>query len=70
MAVWGSASNDVWVSGYMGELVHWNGTTMTASTAPVRQNLSSLGGNGAGDVWAVGVAGTALHYNGSDVDGE
>ncbi len=65
--VWGSGPNDVWMVGDNGTILHFDGTTITPSTAlfPTehRPTLRGVWGSGPDDVWIVGDA-IALHYTG------
>ena len=65
--VWGSGPNDVWMVGDAGTILHFDGTTITPSTAlfPTehRPTLRGVWGSGPDDVWIVGDA-VALHYTG------
>jgi hypothetical protein len=63
-AVWGGASNDVWVGGD-GVLLHWDGNVW--STA-VRSgfNVRAMWGNASNDLWAVGTnVGWIVYWDGS-----
>jgi hypothetical protein len=61
LAVWGSASNNVWAVG-SGSL-HWNGTTWLRSD-PAQSNLYAVWGNAANDIWAAGNSGLVVHWDG------
>jgi hypothetical protein len=61
LAVWGSASNNVWAVG-TGSL-HWNGTAWLRSD-PARSNLYAAWGNAANDIWAIGAKGIVVHWDG------
>ena len=55
-AVWGSASNDVWVGGTAGStsLHHWDGTSWTASAGAETIDVLALWGTSSSNVYAVG----------------
>jgi len=59
-AVWGVDRDDVWATGFVGGLRHWNGDAWSPvdTIAP-----SALWGTGPDDVWAVG-GGGAHHWDG------
>ena len=61
LAVWGSASNNVWAVG--GGSLHWNGTTWLRSD-PAVSNLYAAWGSAANDIWAVGKSGLVVHWDG------
>src|SRR5215471_3192625 len=53
--VWGSSSNDVWVTGQAGTLLHWDGSTWAPfEGGAVLDNFLNVWGSGPNDVWAVG----------------
>jgi len=66
--VWGSASDDIFVVGYDGTIIHFNGTTwsteFTGGTTPVW--FSSVWGSSDSSVFAAGSNGALLHYDGAD----
>jgi len=68
--VWGSGPNDVWMVGDNGTILHFDGATITPSTAQLpsgpRPSLRGVWGSGPDDVWIVG-DGIALHYTGPKV---
>ena len=43
-------------------LLHWQGSTWTASTSPSPNALLAIGGASAHDVWIVGEDGVVLHH--------
>jgi hypothetical protein len=66
--VWGSASNDVFVCGEAGTIMHFDGTgwTQQPTGLGVTTTLFTVAGRGPNDVFAVGGAANAvaLHYDG------
>jgi hypothetical protein len=64
LAVWGSATNDVWAVGSLGSIMHWDGSAWRSFPSGVRGYLFAVWGSGANDVWAVG-GNDILHWNGS-----
>ncbi|HZS36574.1 MAG TPA: hypothetical protein VFF06_07100 [Polyangia bacterium] len=67
--VWGSASNDVFVCGQGGTILHWDGEKWTSQPTglPQSQTLFTIAGRAPNDVYAVGGLGTALalRYDGA-----
>ena len=64
-AVWGADSEDVWVVGLLGQILHLEGQGWQTVTSPSSENLQGVWGSSADDIWAVGWNGTILHYDGS-----
>lgn len=70
-AVWGFASDDVWVAGWRheesfshGALLHWDGRAWSSVSGAPDSVLSDLWGCAADDVWAVGEDGVVVHRTG------
>jgi cysteine-rich repeat protein len=61
----GSASNDVWVVGATGTILHWNGSAWATETSGVLVNLEDAWAASTTDAWAVGATGTILYWNGA-----
>lgn len=65
--IWASGPNDVWIVGDNGTILHFDGTTLTPSTAqfPVglKPDFRGIWGSGPNDVWIAGGS-TVLHYTG------
>ena len=58
-AVWGSASNDLWLAGEYGRLRHWDGATwylprISTARIPVTNDIHAIWAQGTNDVWFVG----------------
>jgi hypothetical protein len=51
--VWGSGSNDIWVVGDGGTILHWNGSAWSSARSGTLASLLAVWGTGP-DVWAVG----------------
>ncbi|HET9957246.1 MAG TPA: hypothetical protein VFQ61_22265 [Polyangiaceae bacterium] len=68
-SIWGSSSNDIWLAGEAGTLVHWDGVQWTQVESGTQNSLRALTGTSATDVWAAGLEGTLLHYDGSTWSG-
>ena len=65
LAVSGFAGNDVFATGYNGDIYHYNGTNWTSMSSGATVNLSAVWGSAGNDVFAVGHNGTVLHYDGT-----
>ncbi len=72
--IWSSSDNDVWAASAQEmvggaptppTMLHWDGTTWTASSASITVGIYDLGGTAHNDIWAVGKAGKRLHYDGT-----
>ncbi len=63
--VWGSSATDVFAVGYVGTILHYNGSAWSAMSSGTTEYLHGVWGSSAIDVFAVGISGTILHYNGS-----
>jgi hypothetical protein len=63
--VWGSASDDVYVVGYRGRILHFDGTAWSPVQVPTKADLYGVWGRSADDVFVVGASGTVLHYDGT-----
>jgi hypothetical protein len=64
LAVWGTASDDVFAVGSLGTILHWNGTAWRSMYSSVAENLVSISGNTHSDVFVTGTSFTRLHYDG------
>lgn len=65
LTVWGSASNDVWVGGMDGRILHWNGSQLTPVLHVPGENIHAIHGSGPDDVFAVGTNGRIWHFDGA-----
>jgi hypothetical protein len=56
MGIWGSASNDVYVVGELGVIIHYGGagTTWTQETSPTTKDLNAIWGSSSANIYAVG----------------
>jgi len=63
--IWGSSASDVFAVGYMGTILHYDGSTWSAMTSGTTNQLMGIWGSSSSDVFAVGGVGTIRHYNGS-----
>lgn len=64
-AVWGSSGSDVFAAGWMGTIVHYNGSIWSPMSSGVNVSINDIWGSSGSDVYAVGNTGVLLHYNGS-----
>jgi hypothetical protein len=64
LGVWGTASDNVFVVGEFGTILHWNGTTWRSMYTGVGENLTSISGNTATDIFVTGTSNLRLHYDG------
>jgi len=65
---WGSGSDDCWVVGRGGTILHWTGAGWNSVLSGTTYELDGVWGSGPSDVWAVGTIGTSgtiVHWNGS-----
>jgi hypothetical protein len=62
--IFGTASNDIWVSTYDGHLQHWDDNVWTPVKDAPNGRLLGLWGANKSDVWAVGFDGLIVHYDG------
>lgn len=65
--IWASSPNDVWIVGDNATILHFDGTTLTRSTAQLPRGLKpdfrGIWGSGPNDIWIAGGS-TVLHYTG------
>ena len=64
-SVWGSDASNVWVVGYDGTLLKWNGSAWAKQYSGTTARLNSVWGRDVSNVWAVGSSGTILKWDGS-----
>lgn len=70
--IWGdSAANsapgaqpDVWMVGYHGRIMHYDGTSVSTVVELPSETFSAIDGTGARDIFAVGSSGLIYHYDG------
>ncbi|MBL9007642.1 MAG: hypothetical protein JNJ46_25520 [Myxococcales bacterium] len=66
---WGRSTDDFWVVGSEGTLLHWTGQAFQAAAIPALAGAelrAIQGRTDSGEIWAVGDRGTVLHYDGND----
>jgi photosystem II stability/assembly factor-like uncharacterized protein len=67
--VWGAASNDIFICGQGGTILHYDGNGWTAQPTGLDQTVTlfTVAGSSGKDVWTVGGTGVALalHYDGA-----
>lgn len=62
--IWGSSSNDIFVVGARGAVLHFDGAGWVKQESGTSQNLTAVWGSSSADVFAVGFDGTILHFDG------
>jgi hypothetical protein len=62
-SIWGSASNDFWMTALPGNIMHFDGHTFTTSYRGATP-VGSFVGLAKNDVWVSGADGALLHWNG------
>lgn len=62
--IWGTSSNDIFLVGQSGTIVHYDGSNWTPMNSGTTVSLRGVWGNAGDDVYAVGDSGTILHYDG------
>jgi hypothetical protein len=65
-AVFGVASDDVWVGAYDGSLYHWNGDDWEAFTPAEGAHWLRMRGTSSDDIWVYGHEDRIYHFDGSD----
>ena len=64
--LWGSSPDNVFNSGCMGLMLHYDGSSWTSMETGIREDeyaaLNSVWGSSADDVYAVGDRGIIVHY--------
>ncbi|HUU03386.1 MAG TPA: hypothetical protein VM425_18270 [Myxococcota bacterium] len=66
MGIWGFSPNDVWMVGWYGTILHWDGVALTKRDTGTPKTLYDVWGATADDVWAVGQEGIIYHYSGTN----
>lgn len=64
-AIWGTASDDVWISGRPGRMFHWDGAAFTESATGTVKSGGNLWGTSKTDAWIGGYDGTLVHWDGT-----
>lgn len=64
-AVWGAATNDVWVGGPNGFIARWNGTSFTPVPSGTTATVVSITGRSANDVYFGFSGGILKHWDGT-----
>ena len=65
LTVWGTNSNSVFVGGYAGRILHWDGSRLTPVLHVPGESVHRIHGTGPDDVFAVGTNGNIWHFDGS-----
>ena len=63
-SIWGTSSSDLWVVGWGGALLHYDGTSFTQWPSPTDNNFFAVSGTASNDVWAAGSNSTVIHFDG------
>lgn len=63
-SVFGSGSNNVWMVGDYGTILHWDGAQMIATNSGTTARLNGVWTSSSTNTWAVGAKGTILHWDG------
>jgi hypothetical protein len=58
-------SNDVWMAGSYGTVLHWDGTALTGAPRLTSHTLLKVWSSGPNDVWAVGESGVVIRFDGT-----
>ncbi len=66
LTVWGSATADVYVGGYDGRILHWDGARLEEVFRERGQHVHAIHGTGPDDVFAVGTNGRIWHFDGTE----
>lgn len=64
-AIWGSASNDVWIVGAPAVVLHWDGKELARTRIETPLPLAGVWGSGPGDVWTFGSTKWIWHSDGA-----
>ena len=64
LAMWGTSSNNFYVSGFMGSFWHYDGAVWSEATT-LSNGILDIWGTAADEVFAVGNSGAILHFDGS-----
>ena len=70
LSLWGTRDNDIWATGTMGYISHYNGVMWSPVGSTVNEDLASVFGFSDSDVWAVGTKGTVVRWNGTAWSGQ
>ena len=65
LGVWGSSPTDVFTCGLLGEILHYDGVTVTAQASNTTEHIGVIDGRASNDVIGAGDNGVVVHYNGA-----
>jgi cysteine-rich repeat protein len=65
-SMWGTGSDDLFVVGLNGEIIHYDGTSWSTMNSNTIAGLKSVWGTSSGDLFTVGAGGVIVHYNGNN----
>ena len=63
--IWGVSSDDVFIAGNNGTILHYNGNLWSPMSSGTAENLRGIWGASSSDIFVVGENGAILHYDGS-----
>lgn len=63
--IWGTAPDDIWISGRPGRMFHWDGGAFTEHPTGTYKSGGEIAGAGAADAWAGGYDGTLVRWDGA-----
>ncbi len=63
--IWGTSNSNVYVAGYNGTILHYDGNSWVPMVSGTENDLTCIWGDSDSDVFAVGYIGIILHYDGS-----
>lgn len=64
-AIWGSGPSDVWAVGSAGTVIHWNGTTWTATPTNRKETLRAVWGTGPSEIVTASSTSVVLRTTGA-----
>lgn len=65
-SVWGSSPSDIFAVGFMGNIMHYDGTSVSYMNSNTTEYLYGVWGSSGTDVFAIGNNGTIIHYDGTN----
>jgi alpha-tubulin suppressor-like RCC1 family protein len=64
--IWMNSESDIFAVGYLGTIIHYNGSDWQSMTSNTIETLNDIHGVSSSNVFAVGNNGTIVHYNASN----
>ncbi|WP_224246710.1 CBM96 family carbohydrate-binding protein [Hyalangium gracile] len=62
---WGSSPSNIWATGPVGSVLHWDGTRWRTVPSGTSRGLLAIWGTGPQNIWAVGEWGSIARFNGT-----